>query len=551
MRHQLGMLGIELDTSAAGGHVARIERRIQMVKERARAHICGRLPFTLTNLGNTMLVLYCVSRINCQQSGSRPGGLSPRELFSGRRVDGSKDFRAAFGDYAVCTTPKTNSTMASRTEDCIVMLPTGNRTGSVKMLSLTTGHIVTRDQFKILPMPQSIIQALNAMALKEGKKINKTQAHVFDEMLYANSVDKSNMPEFITNPPTQGDRVERTARVNEAVEAQPQPVIADLPTADTVIEAHHTAVGGEVQAIPELNYPDLVCPPAAPYVAPYIQSPQNAAPHEGVPAHDVPPIVVSTEEVAQPAPTTPQHTGAATEPSEARSVIEFFRTGEGAFVTDHSVRTRTEAPAAFVHSIGEVLERHRHAMGKNDTSNISVREALRTRGDEAARVIKAGLQQMIDKRVWVPVLGSRITSAQRSAIIRSSMFLKRKNNPDGSFLKLKARLVAGGDQQDKELYDDLSSPTVSTSAVFTLLAVSAFEKRQVSVVDISGAFLNADMRLGVPVHMRLDRTMTNFITTIDNRYKKYVDAGGGVVVPAETWSTMALMAAICGPDFLA
>ena len=244
MRHQLGMLGIELDTSAAGGHVARIERRIQIVKERARAHICGRLPFTLTNLGNTMLVLYCVSRINCQQSGSRPGGLSPRELFSGRRVDGSKDFRAAFGDYAVCTTPKTNNTMASRTEDCVVMLPTGNRTGSFKMLSLSTGHIVTRDQFKILPMPQSIIQALNAMALKEGKKLNKSTVHVFDELLYANSVDKSNMPEFITNPPTQGDRVEVTARVNEASEAQPQPVIADLPTADTVIEVHQNEVGG-------------------------------------------------------------------------------------------------------------------------------------------------------------------------------------------------------------------------------------------------------------------------------------------------------------------
>ena len=53
-------LGIEVDISAAGGHVARIERRIQMVKERCRAHICGRLPFTLNDLGNTMLVLYCV-----------------------------------------------------------------------------------------------------------------------------------------------------------------------------------------------------------------------------------------------------------------------------------------------------------------------------------------------------------------------------------------------------------------------------------------------------------------------------------------------------------
>ena len=113
MRLDLMALGVEVDVSAAGGHVVRIERRMQMVKERARAHICGRLPFTLNELGNTYLALYCVSRINCQQSGSRPGGLSPKELFSGSRVDGTLDF----GDYAVCTVSNTDNTMTSRTED--------------------------------------------------------------------------------------------------------------------------------------------------------------------------------------------------------------------------------------------------------------------------------------------------------------------------------------------------------------------------------------------------------------------------------------------------
>ena len=237
-------LGIEVDVSAAGGHVARIERRIQMVKERARAHICGRLPFTLTDLGNTMLALYCVSRINCQQSGSRPGGLSPRELFSGRRVDGTLDFRAAFGDYAVCTVPNTNNSMASRTEDCIVMLPTGNRTASFKMLSLASGKIVTRDHFKILPMPQSVIQTMNAMAQREGKKIIETRVHVFDELLFGNSVDQSNMPQFITNPPTQ-DIVANIAGGIGQSSMEQLPAIAELPIADNVIEDPHYEVGGE------------------------------------------------------------------------------------------------------------------------------------------------------------------------------------------------------------------------------------------------------------------------------------------------------------------
>ena len=50
MRVDLMALGIEVDVSAAGGHIARIVRHIQMVKQRARAHICGRLPFTPNEL---------------------------------------------------------------------------------------------------------------------------------------------------------------------------------------------------------------------------------------------------------------------------------------------------------------------------------------------------------------------------------------------------------------------------------------------------------------------------------------------------------------------
>ena len=232
MRLDLLALGIEVDVSAAGGHVARIERRIQMVKERARAHLNCRIPFTPTELCLTYLALYCVSRINCQQSESRPGGLSPRELFAGRRVDGSLDFRAAYGDYAVCTVPNTNNTMQSRTDDCIVMLPTHSRTGSFKMLSLATGKIVTRDQFKILPMPQSVIATLNAMAASEGKKMNNTQLHVLDELLFANGLDKSKMPHFITNPPpppTQDALVDAGSGDN-------QHFLTDLPSANSIFE---------------------------------------------------------------------------------------------------------------------------------------------------------------------------------------------------------------------------------------------------------------------------------------------------------------------------
>ena len=116
--------------------------------------------------------------------------------------------------------------------------------------------------------------------------------------------------------------------------------------------------------------------------------------------------------------------------------------------------------------------------------NITVKNALKTRGVEAERVIQKELSQMIYKKVWQPVHLSSLNGTDRTRIIRSQMFLKEKFLPSGVFEKLKARLVAGGDQQDKNLYEDLSSPTVSTSAVLTVLAIAAHEKRKVAVVDI-------------------------------------------------------------------
>ena len=195
LKHQLQMLGIEVDFTGAGGHLARIERRIQMIKERVRAHICGRLHFTLSFLGISMLILYCVSRINYQPSGPRPGGPSPREVFTGQRADDNRDFRAAFGDYAICTKPTTNNTMESRVEEGIVMPPVRNRSESVKMLNLATMKIMSRDNFKIQPMPESVIRTLNAAAAAEEGSL-KRQSDVFTDMQHMHSVNSPNMPTF-------------------------------------------------------------------------------------------------------------------------------------------------------------------------------------------------------------------------------------------------------------------------------------------------------------------------------------------------------------------
>ena len=143
-------------------------------------------------------------------------------------------------------------------------------------------------------------------------------------------------------------------------------------------------------------------------------------------------------------------------------------------------------------------------------------------------MIEAELRQMHDKTVWHGVHLRNLTKAQKRAILRSSMFLKDKYLASGAFEKFKARLVAGGDQQDRTMYEDLSAPTAATANVFAMAALAARERRTVATVDIGGAYLNASMVESV--HMRLDKVMTEILVKINPKFTEFVTEDGSSVV---------------------
>ena len=69
---------------------------------------------------------------------------------------------------------------------------------------------------------------------------------------------------------------------------------------------------------------------------------------------------------------------------------------------------------------------------------------------------------MLDKSVFHPVNIKDLSLEEKKNIIRSSMFVKEKFLSNGDFDKLKARLVGGGDQQNRSDYDiDLLSSTAA------------------------------------------------------------------------------------------
>jgi len=160
--------------------------------------------------------------------------------------------------------------------------------------------------------------------------------------------------------------------------------------------------------------------------------------------------------------------------------------------------------------------------------HIQFRRALEKYGSKGVTTALDELRQLHEFRTWDAVKTSTLSKEQRRRIIQSSLFFKEKFFADGSFDKLKARLVAGGHMQDKSLYDDLSSPTVNLASVFMVACVAARNGDHVMAIDVTGAYLNAKVK--DEVHMRLNKPIADLLLKLDNKYKEYRNDDGSMVV---------------------
>ncbi len=150
--------------------------------------------------------------------------------------------------------------------------------------------------------------------------------------------------------------------------------------------------------------------------------------------------------------------------------------------------------------------------------NLSLTEAINIRGADVAKdTALKELNQLIDKKCLMPV--DRVTVKKlkeaKQLILPSKLFLKDKYRPGGAFDKFKARLVAGGHRQNHDDYESTSSPTVATSSVLMVAAISAKRGNARMTTDAPSAYPNAHMREDMPmVYMKLDRSVTKLI--VDN-----------------------------------
>ena len=465
-KEELNREGIKLE-SQPGVHAPHVERVNQTLGEFARGQENGGLSFRLGKALIVMMILFKVSRLNLLPTKSSTDGFGAFVTWEGINVDATRDLKWGFGDYA--ETLKTQSTKtASRTEACVLGIPTMNRAGSIICYKLSTRSMVTRQRFQVRPMPDWVINELNDIA------------------------DEDNLPggdEYV------GD-LSWEFRLEDDVAPVTAPAIAPEmpPIHPNGLEA------GVVGADANVGEMEAGAVPVPVEIGGVVQQP-------AIGDEQVPPAVQQ--------PQLPQ-----------LPLARRFRGTDPLLNLVNNVKDVEDRAA-----IRKELMQRRLWHDKEYCFKISVRAALRERGESAKTAIMSELQQMIDKGVWHGVHLNNLSSVQRKAVLRSVTFLKDKFTAQNTFDKFKARICVDGSRQDHALYDNVSSPTAATSSVLSCAAISAAEGRKVMTIDVSGAFLHADMRAtGITVHVQLDSTMTRFLVELEPHYAEFVRPDGTCVV---------------------
>lgn len=488
IRPQLGELGVRVNPSAAGGHAPVIERMIRTIKERIRG-VENTLPYRVNKTLSRWLTSFCVSAINSVPASTLIDTRSPKERFLGRKLDYKRDLQLPFGQYVQVHARDMDNTMAPRTEGAISLMSAGNLQGSHRFYNLRTGQIVTRASWTVLPVSAEVIEFLNALAARdelpedeEEPQPNAAQLHDLRD-----ASDRVPLGAVHVRPDPEGPLHQ---------DGEPtQVVLADtLRLDDDNVVAVQESVSSDTETVSETSDAEDEDDRGSP-----IPNTRDWVPHGAAQSADAVQLQPRTDpEPKPPDPSINTH-------------------GHG-----HNLRSSRSSWRNY----GKDHSRKEHGL------HISVSKALRSFGKKALKSMVQELLQMIDKKVWTPVNINKLTTKQLKSIIRSSMFLKEKRKPDGSFDKLKARLVAGGNMQDKSMYEDISSPTVATSSIFMIAAIAAREGRTVATCDIGGAYLNASMGTN-EVLMAIEPRLSEVLTHIAPEYRDSQRADGSVVVKLE------------------
>ncbi len=418
----------KINLSSANEHVPKIERKIWVIKEQVQAVVYSLPVNTLPPVVLLNAVLFVTKQLNLfPVKGGISTQFSPKQIMTGKVVP-YKFCSVSFGQYCQISeegTPR-NSPMAL-TQGAIAIGPSGNVKGGHKFYTLHMASAVVQRDWKALPMPQSVIDRLNAKV--QGQP---TFYPVFTDH-HGNAIG-----EIAVN-------------------------VGHIETVDPDVELPgvHLPEVGESAEIPGV-YTDQEPKLPEPNVDVGIDF-DNPAPQE-LPLVEVEPIQAndvvrrSTREDTKPVYYQPTMTG---------QKYSFATTQLGKLLLkDDTYQNDPVVAFAFM-------------------QQMSLEAALKQCESNAEMVVVQEANQLHRRNTFIPKQYSQLTDDEKTKVLESHVFIVKMRTGE-----TKARLVGGGNkQQDYLTKEDSSFPTVATKSVLLTFIVDADEKGDVAIVDIPNAFI--------------------------------------------------------------
>ncbi len=409
-------------------------------------------------------VLFVTKQLNLfQVKGGISTQFSPKQIMTGKVVH-YKYCSILFGQYCQISEEGTpQNSLAARTQGAIAIGPSGNVQGGHKFYTLHTASIVVQLDWKALPMPQSVIDHLNAKAQGQPTYPVFTDCHgnafgdIAVDVGHIETVDPD-----VKLPGVHLLEVGESAKI-PGVYADQEPKLPEL-NVDVGIDFNNPAP----QELPLVEVEPIQA---------------NDVVHRSTREHTKPVYY-------QPTMTAQKYSFAATQ--LGKSLIE-----------DDTYQYEPVEAFAFL-------------------QQMSLKAALKQWGRDAEMAGIKEASQLHWRNTFIPKQYSQLTNDEKTKVPESHMFVNKKRTGE-----TKARLVGGGNKhRDYLTKEDSSSPTVATKSVLLTLVVDADEKQDVAIVDIPNAFIQTgveDKKDQVIIQIR--GVVVDWLTKIaPDIYTQYVSA---------------------------
>lgn len=561
-----GPLAVE---TMGGSSVEAAERLIRTIKDKCRT-IWHAVRYKMPEIVVKWMVrsvAYYLARLPQPSRGDDVR--SPCEKLTGYGFNAMRDTKFSFGARVLVTVSKTDNTMSERARDAIACCPTGNHRGTWNFISMSSWTLFRGDSAVVKPLSDLDITIINAKAESEVETIGRTRKlRIYrpsgpvldwrDEIEGQQAADREillreSVPAKINILPTNDDDSNdddeseysdaeseydsddsaATIASNVSTNTQRRKLLMHeiFGEDDSDNESTYSADNNQNQPIEDSVHSDF-------NNTVFDDVNQNEQLLDsGVDSGAVDEMssagVGNIDNGAENSEGNRSFSNNSwREPGRLRPKKSVLRVQK--LVNSVKLECRRTSGRRIAHTKATVnnMRKRGEIVSNNRVFNLSVKKAIELLGDDAVSAIIGEVGQLYGRGTFRRIPRAKITPELSKLIITSSCFLKEKRTPEGIFDKLKARLVAGGHLQDRDIYgENVHAPTASTVAVFLAAGIAAKEGRAVATIDFPGAYLHADLEDdGQPVLMRLQPYETKVLVKMAPEYAIDVAANGTLVV---------------------